>query len=67
METLIVHPRTQKELATLEAILKALDMPFHKQQEGFDPSFSGKMETSASAGPAGNGRKSQRDDVWKLE
>jgi len=64
METLIVHPRTQKESATVEAILKALDVPFHKQNESFDPSFSGKGETGK---PLGNGRKMQGEDTWKLE
>ena len=64
METLIIHPRTPKELATVEAILKALDVPFHKQQEGFDPSFAGKMEAGK---PVGHTRKSPGDDIWKLE
>jgi len=67
METLIIHPRTPKELATIEAIMNALDVPFHKQQEGFDPSFTGKIEAGKVAGNAGTARKSQRDDIWKLE
>ena len=64
METLIIHPRTPKESATIEAILKALDVPFHKQQEGFDPVFSGKTEGGSPAGQSG---KRQGDDIWKLE
>jgi len=64
METLIVHPRTPKELATVEAILKALDVPFHKQSEGFDPSFSGKTDTGK---PVGSTRELHSDDTWKLE
>jgi hypothetical protein len=42
-------------------------VPFHKQQEGFDPSFAGKIEPGKTAGNAGTARKSQRDDIWKLE
>jgi hypothetical protein len=64
METLIVHPRTQKELATVEAILRALDVPFHKQNEGFDPSFSGRAEAGK---PVGEVRKAHSEDTWKLE
>ncbi|NEU06952.1 hypothetical protein GZH53_01390 [Flavihumibacter sp. R14] len=63
METLIVHPRTPKELATVEAILRALDVPFHKQSEGFDPSFSGKTDRDKPADPT----RKQGDDNWKLE
>jgi hypothetical protein len=64
METLIIHPRNSKEAATVEAILKALDVPFHKQQEGFDPIFSGK----AAPGEVSNhSKKSPGDDLWKLE
>ena len=64
METLIIHPRNSKESATVEAILKALDVPFHKQQEGFDPIFSGKMEAGKTAG---HSKKAPGDDIWKLE
>lgn len=64
METLIIHPRNSKESATVEAILKALDVPFHKQQEGFDPSFAGKTDADKSSGQTG---KSRKDDIWKLE
>jgi len=63
METLIIHPRNPKESATVEAILKALDVPFHKQHEGFDPVFSGKTEGKS----AGHSKKSPEDDIWKLE
>jgi len=62
METLIVHPRNQKESATVEAILKALDVPFHKQNETFDPSFAGKMEAGKP-----ESRRTAGDDTWKLE
>jgi hypothetical protein len=64
MESLIVHPRTSKELATVEAILKALDVPFHKQNETFDPSFSGKAD---AGNQVGSSRKTGSDDNWKLE
>ena len=61
METIIIHPRNQKELTTVEAILKALDVPFHRQEEG--PYFR-------EITPKGDQEKvgsSHTDDVWKLE
>lgn len=64
METLIIHPRNSKESATVEAILKALDVPFHKQQEGFDPIFSGKADPGKGSN---HSKKSPGDDIWKLE
>jgi hypothetical protein len=33
METIIVHPKNQKQLATIETILKALDVPFNKEEK----------------------------------
>ena len=61
METIIIHPRNQKELSTIEAILKALDVPFHRQEEGpYDREITGK-------GDQGKSTSSLADDVWKLE
>jgi hypothetical protein len=40
METLIVHPKSRKQLATVEAILKALDVSFKKEEEDtYNPEF----------------------------
>ncbi|HZY37622.1 MAG TPA: DUF2683 family protein [Mucilaginibacter sp.] len=39
METLIVHPKSRKQLATVEAILKALDVSFKKEEEPYNPEF----------------------------
>jgi hypothetical protein len=40
METLIVHPKSRKQLATVEAILKALDVSFKKEEENsYNPEF----------------------------
>lgn len=61
METIIIHPRNQKEQATIEAILKALDVAFHKQEEGsYDRDLAEKSDKSKTSA-------SQADDVWKLE
>ena len=40
METIIVHPKSQKQLATIEAILKALDVSFEKEEKSpYNPDF----------------------------
>ena len=58
METIIVHPRNQKEQAAIEGVLKALDIAYHKQEEtSYDREFVIKAEKSTG----------QTEDVWKLE
>lgn len=58
METIIVHPRNQKEQAAIEGVLKALDIAYHTQAETlYDRDFASKAEKN----------KGQTEDVWKLE
>lgn len=58
METIIVHPRNQKEQAAIEGVLKALDIAYHKQEETlYDRDFVNKSEKN----------KEHTEDVWKLE
>jgi hypothetical protein len=58
METIIVHPRNQKEQAAVEGILKALDIAYHKQEETlYDRDFVIQAKKN----------KGQSEDVWKLE
>lgn len=59
METIIVHPRNQKDQITIEAFLKALDIPFHKQEESpLERSYSSRTDRSNSI---------STDEIWKLE
>ncbi len=47
METIIVHPKNQKQLATIEAILKALEVSFEKEKKSpYDPAFVAKIKES---------------------
>ena len=67
METLIVHPKNQKQLATVEAILKALDVAFKKEEENqYNPDFVAKIEKSRSEVKAGNTTKIKPADIWNL-
>lgn len=61
METIIIHPRNQKEQTTIEAILMALDVPFHKQE---DVPYGRETAGKSDQRKAGS---SHTDDVWKLE
>lgn len=62
METIIVHPKNAKEQATIEAVLKALDVAFHKQDEGHFAVLADKNKSRDIAG-----KEKQADEVWKLE
>ncbi len=47
METLIVEAKDQKELATVQAVLKALKVSFRKEDKSsYDPTFVAKIEQS---------------------
>lgn len=62
METIIVHPRNAKEQATIEAVLKALDVAFHKQEEGYFAVLADKDKSGDISE-----KKRKADEVWKLE
>lgn len=47
METLIVEPKNRKQLETVEAILKALDVSFKKEAKNpYNPDFIKKIKKS---------------------
>ena len=62
METIIVHPKNAKEQATIEAVLKALDAAFHKQEEGHIAVLAYKNKSRGIAG-----KEKLADEIWKLE
>ncbi len=39
MEAIIIHPKNRKQSATIEAILKALDVSFKKEEDFYNPEF----------------------------
>ena len=40
MDTIIVHPKSKKQMETVEAILRALDVSFKKEETGsYSPKF----------------------------
>ena len=47
METLIVEPKSRKQLNAIKAVLKALDIPFRQEQESpYNPEFVAKIKKS---------------------
>jgi nitrate reductase assembly molybdenum cofactor insertion protein NarJ len=46
METLIVHPKNQKQLAAVEAVLKALNVAFNKKESPYNPDFVAAIKKS---------------------
>jgi hypothetical protein len=47
MVTLMVHPKNQKQLVAVEAVLKALHVDFKKGDESpYDPEFVAKIKES---------------------
>ncbi len=47
METLIVEPKSRKQLNAIKAVLKALDVTFRKEEEiPYNPEFVAKIKKS---------------------
>ncbi|MGV8878546.1 MAG: DUF2683 family protein [Sphingobacteriaceae bacterium] len=46
METLIVHPKNKKQLDAVEAVLKALNVAFKKEESSYNPDFVIKIKKS---------------------
>ncbi len=65
METLIVHPKNQKQLAAIEAVLKALDIAF-KREDSYNPDFEKKIEKSKAEVRDGKTTKVKPADIWNL-
>jgi len=54
MQTITVHPKNQKQLAAIEAVLKALNVTFKKEDESpYDPEFVAKIKESEKQSKAG--------------
>ena len=65
METLIVNPKNQKQLDAVEAVLKALNVSF-KKEETYNPEFVEKIEKSRAEAKAGKTTTIKPSDIWNL-
>jgi hypothetical protein len=69
METLIVQPKSKKQLSAIKAFLKALDVSFKNIEEGtYDQAFVEKILQGDEDFKAGKGKKMTIDELnslWK--
>jgi hypothetical protein len=67
METVIMHPKNQPQLAALKAIAKALDVAFETDKSsGYDPIFVAEILESEKAKKQGKkGLRVDVDNLWK--
>lgn len=64
METLIVEAKDQKELATVQAVLKALKVSFRKEDRSlYDPGFVAKIEQSVQEVKQGKVTRVKKEDL----
>ena len=66
MESLIVHPKNQKQLDAIMAVFKALDVPFKKGTESpYSPEFVKMILQGEEDIKNGKGVKIATEDLWK--
>ncbi len=66
METLIVHPKDQKQLAAVKAVLKALNVDFKKEKESpYNPEFVAKIKRAEKNFKDGKFTTVKVEDLWK--
>lgn len=67
METLIVHPKTRKQLLAVEAVLNALNVNFRKEEnKSYSQELLDVIEKGREDDKAGNAIKIKPADIWNL-
>ncbi|HEY6083444.1 MAG TPA: DUF2683 family protein [Chitinophagaceae bacterium] len=68
MEVITVHPKDKKQLTAVEAILKALEVPFEKVKEEspYDPAFVAMIKRSQKQAREGKTVTYTLDQLDKL-
>ncbi|MBE7178291.1 MAG: hypothetical protein INR69_17960 [Mucilaginibacter polytrichastri] len=66
METLIVKPKTHKQLAAVKAVLSALDVSFKKAEDViYDPDFVAEIKQAEKDLADGKGTSLPTAELWK--
>lgn len=65
METLTVHPQNKEQSSALEIILKAMNIPFKKEESPYNPEFVAKIKRGEKAAKEGKGMKVDMANLWK--
>jgi hypothetical protein len=65
--TIIAHPKNKKQEAAVEAILKALNVSFQKEEESpYNPEFVAKIKARAVSAERGNvTRIKDPKNIWE--
>ncbi|MCZ4222806.1 DUF2683 family protein [Pedobacter rhodius] len=65
--TIIAHPKNKKQEAAIEAVLKALNVSFQKEDESpYDPEFVAKIKKSLAEVKKGNvTRIKDPSNIWE--
>lgn len=65
METLIVHPENKAQLNAVKQVLKAMKIPFEKEDKPYNPEFVAKIKKSEQNFKEGKFTKIAVEDLWK--
>ena len=65
--TIIAHPKNKKQEAAIEAVLKALNVSFKKEEESpYNPEFVAKIKSRAASAERGNVTKiKDPKNIWE--
>jgi hypothetical protein len=64
METLIVEPKSRKQLNAIKAVLRALDVTFRKEEESpYNPEFVAKIKRSEQQIKEGRVTSVKKEDL----
>ena len=61
MEALTIHPQNREQLKAIKTVLKAMKIPFEKEDSPYDPEFVKKIQKSR----ASEGKAIKTKDLWK--
>ncbi|HMY85387.1 MAG TPA: hypothetical protein PLC76_07750 [Saprospiraceae bacterium] len=70
IDTFIVHPQTNEQVAALKAFMQALKIKFEvtKEEEAYNPEFVAKIEKAKQDYKEGKGKvytSEQLNELWK--
>ncbi len=66
MDTLILHPKNNEQLAALKAIAKAWKIAFETEKSPYNPDFVAKIKKADEDIKTGRFTKIEPSDIWKL-
>lgn len=65
METVIMHPKNEEQLAAIKAFAKALKVEFETEKNKHDPAFVKKILKGSEQIKRGKGVEIAIEDLWK--